>query len=237
VSRLTLVGRPLAAYAAGLGVPSERLSVVHNGTELPLRWSADQRPRDAVRVVLSVCNLVPLKGIDLNLRAFAEIRLRSPHLAWRYRVVGDGPERSALVRLAGSLGLSDRVEFLGRLDYQATMAEMAACDIFCLPSWGDSFGVVYLEAMSRGRPVIGCLDWGAAEMVRDGIDGRLVKPKDEHSLATALGELLSDPSRCASMGEDARRRAGEFSWDANVRRHLGCFRPVPEPALVARLPG
>jgi glycosyltransferase involved in cell wall biosynthesis len=174
-------------------------------------------------VVLSVSNLDKLKGIDLNLKALAQVRREYPALDWEYQIIGDGAERKSLERLAKDLAIADRVIFRGRLSHADTLTEIANCDIFSLPSWGENFGIVYLEAMGRGRPVIGCRGWGAAEMVRDGIDGVLVEPRDQVSLQAALAKLLIDPNASKSLGMAAGDRARGFSWGQNVQRYLDLF--------------
>ena len=222
-ARVVLVGRPLGQYAEKLGVPAEKLSVIHNGAEIPQTWDAHQRVADDVRIVLSVSNLVEWKGIDLNLEALAGIKRDNPGLSWQYEIIGDGPQRVALQSRAKSLGIADHVVFLGRLSYGDTLERMAGCDVFSLPSWREPFGIVYLEAMGQGRPVIGCQEWGAEETVRDGIDGHLVQPKDVASLRQALERLLRNPDRCSAMGAAGRARAEQFTWGKNVRRHLALF--------------
>jgi glycosyltransferase involved in cell wall biosynthesis len=223
VRHVTLVGNPLQSYADRLGIPKNKRSVVHNGSEIPPAWNSDQRPLSDRRVIMSVSNLVQLKGIDLNLNALARFRREKPTLDWEYRIIGDGPERVSLQRLAGELAIDDRVYFLGQFDHRNTLEQIADCDVFSLPSWGENFGIVYLEAMGRGRPVIGCRDWGAAEMVRDGVDGILVEPRSEDSLYRALTTLLVEPNVCQRMGQSARARAEMFTWRGNVHQHLALF--------------
>jgi len=196
---------------------------VHNGSKLPELWHSDQRPLSERRVVLSVSNLDKLKGIDLNLKALAQVRREYPPLDWEYQIVGEGTERKTLERLVKDLAIADRVIFRGRLTHDDTLTAIAKCDIFSLPSWGENFGIVYLEAMGRGRPVIGCRGWGAGEMVRDGIDGVLVEPRDQVSLQAALAKMLTDPHASKSMGTTARDRALGFSWSRNVHRYLDLF--------------
>ena len=99
------------------------------------------------RRILSVSNLIRIKGVDDNLRALGSLYKRNPSIAWEYRIVGDGPCKQELEALSRSLGIAERVLFLGRIGYEETMAEIDACDIFSLPSWGEAFGIVYLEAM------------------------------------------------------------------------------------------
>ena len=220
--KVVLVGQPLRSHAQSLGLPLDCLEVVPNGTDLPDRAEVieEQRPLDLPRRIVSVSNLVPLKGIDLNLRALARISLLNPELQWEYVIVGEGPLRNELEALSSALGLADRVRFLGRLPYVTTMQEVAAADIFSLPSWGEAFGIVYLEAMARMRPVIGCLDNGAADIINDGVDGLLIPPYDEVALAQALESLLSDPERCRRMGLAGRQTAEGFSWQENAQRML-----------------
>lgn len=219
---VVLVGSSLRAHARAIGVPEERVRVVLNGAVLPdvSEVSSRQRPLTDRRRFLSVSNLVHWKGIDLNLRALAALKTRRPDLDWEYRVVGDGPMGPSLRELAESVGISDRVLFLGRLDYAATMDEMAACDVFSLPSWGEAFGIVYLEAMARMRPVVGCFRNGAEDIIDDGVDGCLVPPGDVEALSRTLERLLGSPELCIQIGVSARRKAEQFSWDANVRELL-----------------
>lgn len=223
VHTVALVGAPLQPYADRLGVPRDKARIVHNGSALPEHWQAEQRPSAATRVLLSVSNLVRLKGIDLNLAALARLARAQPGLPWEYRIVGDGPERAALAAQAEALGIGRRVHFLGRLDHQSTLAAIADCDVFSLPSWGENFGIVYLEAMGRGRPVIGCRGWGAAEMVRHGVDGLLVAPGEVDDLTVAIGRLLADPEMCTRLGCAGRARAAEFTWQRNVEQYLSIF--------------
>jgi len=220
--KLVLVGQALRTHVHSLGLSQECLAVIPNGTDLPDRTevSEGQRALDIARRIVSVSNLVALKGIDLNLRALARISATHPQLKWEYVIVGEGPLRYELETLSAELGLTERVRFLGRISYAGTMQAIAAADIFSLPSWGEAFGIVYLEAMARMRPVIGCLENGAADIISDGVDGLLIPPQDEVALAQALESLLSDPERCSRIGVAGRQTAEGFSWQENAQRML-----------------
>lgn len=219
---VALVGSPLRGYATSLGLPEKKMRVVANGTDLPPRAVASdgQRPSSARRRIVSVCNLNEIKGIDDNLLALRALSTRRPDLAWEYRVVGDGAQRESLESLSVSLGLSDRVTFVGRIPYLETMSEISDCDIFCLASWGEAFGIVYLEAMARMRPVIGCLENGPADFITSGHDGLLVPPRSTAALAEALECLIEDPGKCQRLGREARNTAEKFSWDTNAELML-----------------
>lgn len=222
VDGLVLVGRSLWAHAASLGLPFDKTVVIPNGTDVPPpAWVASrQRRNPAARRIVSVSNLLPFKGIDDNLRALARIAARRPDLVWTYRIIGDGKQRRELEHLTRALNLADRVRFIGRRPYEDTLREISDADIFSLPSWAEAFGIVYLEAMARMKPVIGCRNNGAADIITDHADGLLVPPHSVDDLAQALQGLLEDPDNCERLGLRARRTAERFTWDINSRRML-----------------
>lgn len=222
VDAVSLVGNPLVPHAHSLGIPKDKTRVVLNGTELPepSSVSCSQRKVSEVRRVVSVSNLVKWKGVDLNLQALAQIYARRPDIQWEYRVIGDGPERTHLSTLAQQLGIGNRVRFLGRIDYEQTMCEVAKADVFALPSWGEAFGIVYLEAMARMRPVIGCFENGAADIITHRKNGLLVPPREVQTLTEALEELIENPDLCSEMGREGRRIAERYSWENNARQVL-----------------
>ena len=217
--RVVLVGNALKDHARSLNIPQNRICVVPNGCNLPKPDSVSdsQRPLHSKRRLISVSNLVSLKGIDFNLRALARIQVECPKLDWEYIIIGDGPSREHLRKLSVSLGVFARVRFLGRLPYEETMNQICTADVFSLPSWGEAFGIVYLEAMARVRPVIGCLQNGAEDIITHNKEGLLVNPKDEEALTEALKTLLTDPELCRVMGNLGRQTSKRFSWDANAR--------------------
>ena len=221
-NNFVLVGETLRSYADDLGVPRSSQIVVHNGTELPRACEAHGGASEPGRetVILSVSNLVELKGIHDNLVALKILRDDIGIFDWTYRIVGDGPQKRMLQRKAVALGLGGHVRFLGRLDRDSTLQEFDQCDVFSLPSWGDAFGIVYLEAMARGKPTVGCFDAGAAEIIENGHDGFLVPPRAPRELATVLSRMWRDPDHVRAIARRGRDTAERFSWDANVARYL-----------------
>jgi glycosyltransferase involved in cell wall biosynthesis len=219
---VVLVGSPLHEHAVSIGLPADKLHVVANGTDLPdlAGVSDSQRRRDETRRIVSVSNLVALKGIDDNLHALADIAQRRADLNWEYRIIGDGIERQRLEAMTLHLGIADKVRFVGRIPYGETMREIADADIFTLPSWGEAFGIVYLEAMARMRPVVGCLENGAADIITHDSDGLLVPPRSVADLSRALERLIVNPDLCRQLGRHGRTTAEGYSWDHNARRML-----------------
>lgn len=175
---------------------------------LPLRRDRPFRP-------ISVGSLLHLKGFDLGLRAFARFQQRYPTA--EYWIIGDGPERRRLERLARELRIADKVIFTGALLRQEVLERLAECDVLLHPALHDSGGCVSLEAMAAGRPVI-CLDLGGpAFQVTDdtGIKVPATSPQQAvYDLAAAMLRLARDPPLRLRLGQGGRRRvAAQFDWD------------------------
>lgn len=219
-SRVVLVGNSIRSYASSIGVPQEKIEVVYNGTLLLQGREAIDLGRTTVRIG-SISNLQALKGIDINIRALSKIREKRPDLRWSYDIVGDGAERSRLEKLVVDLNLVDLVKFHGRTSYHEAMHLLDGWDVFSLPSWREAFGIVYLEAIARGKPIVGCRDWGAADVVGNSACGLLVADKDVNELELALLNLISDADLRQRMSKSALMRVRAFSWHKNALKCLG----------------
>ena len=199
------------------GAPSARVETIHYG--LTAGESLDKvacqaalraelgLPEDSL-LVGTACRLTEQKGLVYGLDAFARIAPQFPtvHLA----MTGDGPLRAELEARAAQPDLAGRVHFLG---WRTEMAPIyAALDVFLMPSLWEGFGLVLLEAMAQGVPVVGSAVSAIPEVVIDGETGLLVPPRDPVALAEALAVLLADPARRAAMGAAGRARLeAEFS--------------------------
>lgn len=163
--------------------------------------------------VLSITRLHPgePKGIDLVLRALVSLP------ALRYTVIGEGEALPALRALAKQLGVAGRVRFLGALPDAARDAELAACDVLALPSRGEGFGIVYLEAMAHGKPCLAARAGGAPEVVLDGETGLVVAPEVD-AVRDGLARLL-DPALRARLGAAGRARVARSFCYAQFRAH------------------
>jgi hypothetical protein len=178
-----------------------RTSVVYNGVD-PELFSQGNELSSPGPLVLSVGNLIAVKGHELLIRVVASLASEFPALSME--IIGDGPEHSRLLALAQQLHVSDRVRFLGRQSRREVARAMRRCTVFALPSRYEGLGCVYLEAMSAGKPVIGCRGQGIAEIIQHGSNGFLVGPDNERELGLALAMLLRDPVRRRNLGAAAR---------------------------------
>ena len=197
----------LASYlGASEGFDPRSFEVVHYGIEAgPPPPPLPGAPRLAV-----VGRFVPIKGHDVLLRALARVRQQLPEVT--LEIAGDGPLEPELRATVSRLGLGERVSFLGRVAPPGPVFERA--EVVVVPSFGEGFGMVVLEAMERGRPVVASDVGGLPEIVADGRTGLLVPPGDPEAFAAAIVELAGDQARAADMGAAGRTRAlAEFSQE------------------------
>ncbi|GJM40459.1 MAG: glycoside hydrolase [Ardenticatenaceae bacterium] len=195
-----------------------RPELIYPGTDPSRFWPAE-KPRSKSLNLLTVCRLVPRKGIDTTLKALAIIRNTYPHL--HYFIGGMGPDLPRLQQLVSQLNLEDMVTFLGFVAEDQLPITYQKADIFVMPtrerpSQGsiEGFGIVYLEASATGLPVIASPSGGAAEAVQDGKTGLLVPPNDPEALAKALSKLLEDEALRNEFGRNGRSWVEtSMNWD------------------------
>ncbi len=188
------------AVVEGMGLNC-RTSVVYNGVDTELFSPAPVASFQAT-TILSVGNLIPIKGHERLIRAMASLVSEFPSL--ELEIIGDGPERGHLDVLVRELNLAPRVHFRGRQPRAHVAEAMKRCTIFALPSRYEGLGCVYLEAMATGKSPIGCRGQGIAEIIRHGSSGFLVSPDNERELTLALAMLLRDKPLRDALGAKAR---------------------------------
>ncbi len=218
----------ISNYTAGelrelVDVPIE---VIPYTTPLPDVAPSPSPVQDGTDPVLFVGRLVERKGVAHLIEAIARLAPKGPRL----EIVGDGPERPGLEALAQRLGVASRVVFRGKIppdELQASYARAAVCVLpSVLDARGDTegLGVVLLEAMNHGTPVIASRVGGIPDIVEDGVSGLLVPPGDADALAAAVRRVRDDPALARRLGEAGRRRLREqFSWQAIVQRWLDVY--------------
>jgi glycosyltransferase involved in cell wall biosynthesis len=160
------------------------------------------------RVVVAAGRLTGQKGFDLLIRAWASVVESAPE--WKLRIYGGGPLRGELERLVTSLGLSSSVSLMGATKQMGE--ELARGSLFALSSRFEGFGMVLVEAMSKGLPVVSFdCPRGPSEIVSDGVDGLLVPAEDVDGLARALVSLMGDEARRRSFGAAALQKSRRYS--------------------------
>lgn len=175
--------------------------VIYNGTD-PNQF-APGATQDQAPTILIVGNLLLGKGHELVLRALAS--LRGAHPGLQCRIIGEGADRNRFARLSRDLAVEDQVHFLGRQSRSQVADAMRSCTVFVLPSRYEGLGCVYLEAMSCGKPVVGCRGQGIDEIIEQGVNGWLIPVDGLEELVRGLRILLDDFTLRVRIGQAARR--------------------------------
>jgi glycosyltransferase involved in cell wall biosynthesis len=190
--------------------------VVHLGADLP----GESPPKHERPTLVTVAHLVARKRHAVVLHALAELRGR---LELDYLVIGDGPGREPLERLAAELGLSERVTFAGQLEHEPALREAARCHLFAMPGVEEPFGVAFVEAMAAGLPAIGAKGEGGPEDIAAGGGGMLlVAPDDHHELAGAIAGAFEQG--IDQLGRQARENVERnFTWERCGRATIEAY--------------
>lgn len=229
-AKVAAISRAVAGRLGQFGAPHLRsATVVHPGTAIV----APRTAAAGVPTAIAAGRLVPEKGIDVLIRAFARVAARYPES--RLVVAGDGPERATLGRLAQALGVGDRIDFLGHLAHDTVLAAVRSAWVACVPSvWEEPFGMIAAEAQMHGVAVVASHTGGLAEIVADGETGHLVPPGDVEALADRLEAVFSDQAAAVACGRHGHERAREiFSLEAFASR----FEAVYANAIATRSGG
>jgi len=225
--RVIAVSEHIAAQAVEVGVDASKVRVIHSGVDADRFRPALGEERSAARrrlcissqapLALFVGNLEPRKQIDVLCRAMVRVRTSLP--AVQLLVVGSGEnagpldQTARLRRLTDELHLTETVRFVGRLNDERLRDAYAAADVFALPSSSEAQGIVALEAMACGLPVVASAVGGLVGTIEDQESGFLVPSGDDEALAARLAEVLGNPGMRATIGQTARRAVERrYTW-------------------------
>ena len=236
-ARIVVINAQAKRLLIDRGIPEQRMVKIYPGVAAAFFEEVahvdDFRRQHGLpgkRVIVSVARLVPRKGIDTVLRVLPDVRTAIPNLV--YAVVGDGPERLRLQRLAEELGIADSVRFLGAVPPDDLRRALRAADCFVLTPREiggevEGFGIVYLEAAAAGLTSIGSRSGGVPEAVLDHETGILVAPDNPQETAAAIRRLLQDDALRARLASHAHARAQqEFSWPRRALLFRGMIEAI-----------
>jgi glycosyltransferase involved in cell wall biosynthesis len=212
----TFTGREKSLYTVLNGfIPGEQETNSNDSNEVKILFAA---------------TLIERKGCKYLIDAFKKLTARFENIS--LTVAGGGPLLNEMKKRAENLNISDHIIFTGVVAHSDMLKYMASCDIFIMPSWDEAFGVVYLEAMSQKKPVIGTEDEGITDVVIDGVNGLLVKPRDVDSIVGKLGMLIEDEALRKTLGEKGFESARELTWESNARQMNDIYEKVSEKSLL-----
>jgi len=225
-SRLdVIIGVSRAALELGARPYLESARVIPNGVDVELFRDAPPATLPPGRKLLFVNRLDPRKGFSVGVEAFRTLGAQMSDLL--LVVAGDGPERPAVDALPGDL--RSRVLMLGAVPHEDLPPYHAAADVFIGPArGGESFGIVLIEAMSAGLPIVATDIDGWREVVRTGVDGLLVPPNDPAALAAGVRRVLEDPKLASGLAASGRRRSERYRWSTVVEQIERAYRDAIE---------
>ena len=213
----------LASHARALQRRGGKIEVIPHGHR---PWpgagpkdAPEDRPRDAALRLVTLARLVTRKRLDVLLEAMHTLA----DARTRLTILGDGPERPRLEQRARDLGLAERVTFTGYVTEAAKHRALAEADIFVLASAHEGFGLVYLEAMQHGLPIVAARLGGQADFLADGRTGRLVQPGAASELRAAIDDLARDPALRTRIGAHNREVAARHTVTASAQRYAALF--------------
>lgn len=215
-----------ATYSAAseAGCPSRKLFLIPNGVDIK-RFSPyvngsyvrDELGLGDKPVIFTLRGHKPQYGIEYLIKAAPLVLKEVPNAF--FVIGGDGPLFNYHLSLARKLGISENIIFTGRISRSKVVHYYAACNIFVIPSLIEAFGLVTVEAMACGKPVIGTSVGGIPDIINDGLNGCLVKPRDSENLADKIILLLENPRLIKKMGKAGRKIAEEnFSLERRMKR-------------------
>lgn len=230
VDKIIVVSNKLKKIAEKEFGENNRICVINNGivtNGYDFKKSNLKSAKHDSKTILSVSNLIATKGIDQNMYAISRLKNKYPDI--KYKIIGDGVERKKLELLARNLRINDKVKFLGKLSHSKVMQHISEADIFSLPSWREGFGVVYIEAMAFGLPVIACKGEGIEDVITDSETGLLVESKNVDGLVDKLDYLLNNPIGAKQIGERAQNLVlSDYAWDNNAEKTIDIYKEVLE---------
>lgn len=209
--------------ALSMGVPRERIVRIPNGVELG--EFAGERAVDPARpVVGSLAMLNGRKGFDVLIDAFRDVRARHPHA--RLCIAGDGELRAALLEQIRGSGLNGSAELVGLVDGEAKRRFLASLSLFVSAARYETFSNANLEALAAGCPMVATAIGGNREIVREGVNGKLVPAEDARTLGAAISSALDDRARLEAWSRGSRAVAAEYAWGGVVARYESLYAEV-----------
>ena len=186
-----------------------------------------EQPAKNKFTVGSVKTLQNKYGNEYIIKAFSIVAKNNPEIECNLELVGKGPDREKLEKLAAELGVAEKVHFRGFVPNNELPQEFAKYDVACYMSNSESFGVSALEAMACECPVVASDADGFTEVIEDGVSGIIVPRRNPEAAATALQKFIDNPQLKEEMGKAARERVCKlYEWDSNVEQMLKIYKDL-----------
>lgn len=225
---ITCVSKTVKNLLSQSQISTNKCEVIPNGMDMKKIFSGINSVRKRYvdkLLILGIGNLIRSKGFDLFIQAFQLLRQKNRQI--HGIIIGDGPEKDNLQKLIRQFHLENDVELTGAKSPKGTMEYMDACDIFCLPSWSEGFGMVYLEALAHRKPVIAVEGQGIADIIKHGEAGYCIKPGNLKELLNYLQSLIDDPDKRNRMGLRGQMLVeNNYTWKHCSHQYINIYSSI-----------
>lgn len=222
VDSITALSRALVRAVSELGFSPSNISVIPNGVNTKEFFPIS--PNDRENIVLYVGSLIERKGVKYLISAMRDVFRRFPE--FRLIVVGNGPERLELSKLADDMGIGEKVIFIGFQSHKEVRRWMQHARLLALPSLEEAQGVVLLEAMACGTPVVASCVGGIPDVITPDV-GMLVPPANAEAISSAIQNILGNPDLWYFMSQMARKRAvNYYDWNIIADQYIEIYKKL-----------
>lgn len=217
--KLICISKEMVRCFLYAGASEDNIFLVHNPIDLSYFKPAMKKKIN--NTCLYVGALSPVKGVEYLIHAIPQVLKQLPDA--RFLLIGDGPQRKLLEELIRKYDVGKKVELLGYIPHNKLLPYYQRADLFVMPSVNEPQGIVALEAMACGLPVVASNVGGIPDMVQNGKNGILVPPAKPESLAEAIVNMFAHESLYQSYSKCALNTAYKFSWEQNINRYISIF--------------
>jgi L-malate glycosyltransferase len=207
--------------------PNQKIEVIFNGVDTeyfkPAFRSLAPEEKEFI-ITPGASRVTARKGIKYLIKAVDKLLPKYPNIL--LKIIGEGSEKKNLEQLAENLGIKNKVAFLGRISHNETLKYYREADVFVLPSFNEGMSNAMLEALSCGLPIIATHTGGTEELVREGVNGFVVKEKNSRDLADKIKKIASDEDLRQKMAQESRNLAMEFSWKNVAQKYFKIYKEI-----------
>jgi glycosyltransferase involved in cell wall biosynthesis len=202
---------------------SNKIIILPNGIELEKFQNiySHNKNNHTKKTIIFVGTLRPVKGVKYLIKAMRIIHKKLPDT--NLLIVGDGPDRDKLETLVQELNLQNCIHFAGKVPNEKIPEYMTQADLFVLPSLSESFGIVNIEAMASGLPIVTTNVGGLPEIVINGENGFVVEPKNPEAIAEKVILILNDENLKKKISENNQKKAKDYSWDGVIKNLIAIY--------------
>lgn len=205
----------------------QKIDIIYNGIDINI-FHPDTKVKDRKKFIVTLggTRITPRKGIKYLIEAVHKLVSRYPQIY--VTIIGEGSEKESLENLSKDLKIKDRITFLDRVDNHNIPPYYQEASVFILPSLNEGMSNAMLEALASGLPIVATDTGGTQELVKDGVNGFIIKMKNSQDIADKLEKIITNDELCQRMGDSSRKIAENLSWEKVALDYLNIYKKISE---------